>query len=82
VSWGFFFDSLVGILIFVVCFISLLVHLYSLDYMYYDPGFSRFLCYLSFFTFFMLILVSAANFVQLFLGWEGVGIASYLLINF
>jgi len=50
--------------------------------MYEDPHFSRFFCYLSLFTFFMLILVTSGNVIQLFLGWEGVGLASYLLINF
>jgi len=66
----------------VVTFISLLVHFYSVDYMGQDPHFPRFMSYLSLFTFFMLILVSADNFVQLFMGWEGVGLCSYLLISF
>lgn len=82
VSWIFLFDSLSGNLIFLVCLISFLVHLYSLDYMQYDPAIGRFLGYLSLFSFFMLILVSGGNLVQMFLGWEGVGIVSYLLINF
>lgn len=82
VSWVFFFDALTGSLLFIVCLISFFVYVYSLDYMKYDPGFVRFFCYLSIFSFFMLILVSSGNLIQLFLGWEGVGIVSYLLINF
>jgi NADH:ubiquinone oxidoreductase subunit 5 (subunit L)/multisubunit Na+/H+ antiporter MnhA subunit len=65
-----------------VVLISLLVHIYSLDYMANDPHLIRFISYLSMFTFFMLILVTSGNFVQLFAGWEGVGLSSYLLINF
>ena len=66
----------------VVFFVSSLVHLYSLEYMGDDPHLIRFMSYLSFFTFFMTILVTAGNFIQMFLGWEGVGLSSYLLINF
>ena len=66
----------------VVTFISSLVHLYSTEYMKEDPHLFRFMSYLSLFTFFMLILVTSNNFLQLFVGWEGVGLASYLLINF
>ena len=65
-----------------VVFVSFLVHLYSMDYMNGDPHIVRFLGYLSLFTFFMLMLVTSGTFVQLFLGWEGVGLSSYLLINF
>jgi NADH-ubiquinone oxidoreductase chain 5 len=82
VDWGFLFDPLTTVMCCVVTFISMLVHLYSLEYMSGDPHLSRFMCYLSLFTFFMLILVTADNFVQLFVGWEGVGLCSYLLINF
>lgn len=68
VSWLFLFDSLSGNLIFVVCLISFLVHVYSFDYMQYDPAIGRFLGYLSLFGFFMLILVSGGNLIQMFLG--------------
>ena len=82
VSWGFLFDTLTVVMCVVVCFISLLVHIYSAEYMAYDPHLPRFMSYLSLFTFFMLILVTADNYVQMFVGWEGVGLCSYLLINF
>ena len=82
VDWGFMFDSLTVSMCVVVTFISFLVHLYSTEYMSHDPHLSRFMSYLSLFTFFMLILVSADNFIQMFVGWEGVGLCSYLLINF
>jgi NADH-ubiquinone oxidoreductase chain 5 len=82
VDWGFQFDSLTSIMCCVVSFVSFLVHLYSSEYMATDPHLSRFMSYLSLFTFFMLILVTADNFVQMFVGWEGVGLCSYLLINF
>nr|YP_009476712.1 NADH dehydrogenase subunit 5 [Proteomonas sulcata]AVM81205.1 NADH dehydrogenase subunit 5 [Proteomonas sulcata] len=81
-SWGFMFDTIsVGMCV-TVTFISLLVHIYSTSYMSHDPHQPRFMAYLSLFTFFMLCLVTADNFIQLFLGWEGVGLCSYLLINF
>lgn len=82
IKWGFFFDSLTCIMLVVVTFISSLVHLYSTEYMEHDPHIHRFMSYLSLFTFFMLILVTANNFLQMFVGWEGVGVSSYLLINF
>ena len=82
VSWGFLFDSLTSMMLIVVTSISTLVHLYSTEYMEADPHRSRFMAYLSFFTFCMLMLVTADNFIQMFLGWEGVGVSSYLLINF
>jgi len=82
IFWELLGDSLTLTMCCVVTFISLLVHLYSCEYMKEDPHLVRFLCYLSLFTFFMLILVTAANFVQMFVGWEGVGLSSYLLINF
>ena len=82
VDWGFMFDSLTILLCCVITFVSFLVHFYSIEYMFHDPHVIRFMSYLSLFTFFMLILVTADNFVQMFLGWEGVGLCSYLLINF
>lgn len=82
VSWELLGDNLTFFMVFVVTFISLLVHIYSSNYMGSDPHFTRFLTYLSLFTFFMLILITAANFIQMFVGWEGVGLSSYLLINF
>ena len=81
-NWGFYFDSLTVVMLFVITSISTLVHIYSLSYMEHDPHLPRFMCYLSIFTFFMLMLVTADNFLQMFFGWEGVGLASYLLINF
>jgi proton-translocating NADH-quinone oxidoreductase chain L len=82
VDWSFCFDSLTCVMLVIVTFISSLVHLYSTEYMENDPHLPRFMSYLSLFTFFMLILVTANNFLQMFVGWEGVGISSYLLINF
>lgn len=82
VDWGFMFDSLTATMCIVVISISFLVHLYSVEYMSHDPHLPRFMSYLSLFTFFMLILVTADNFIQMFVGWEGVGLCSYLLINF
>lgn len=82
INWCFCFDSLTSIMLIVVTFISTLVHLYSTEYMAHDPHLARFMSYLSLFTFFMLILITANNFLQLFVGWEGVGLCSYLLINF
>jgi len=82
VDWGFMFDSLTSIMCCVITFVSFLVHIYSVEYMSHDPHLPRFMSYLSLFTFFMLILVTADNFIQMFVGWEGVGLCSYLLINF
>lgn len=82
VSWSFCFDSLTAVMLCVVTLISTFVHLYSTSYMENDPHITRFMSYLSLFTFFMLILVTANNFLQMFIGWEGVGVSSYLLINF
>lgn len=82
IYFGLLFDPLSGTMIFVICTISGLVHLYSISYMSHDPYISRFLSYLSLFTFFMLVLVTADNFIQLFIGWEGVGLCSYLLLIF
>jgi NADH-ubiquinone oxidoreductase chain 5 len=79
--WGFLFDSLTCGMLLVVTSISFLVHIYSSVYMDGDPHLVRFMSYLSLFTFFMLCLVTGDNFLQLFLGWEGVGVSSYLLIT-
>ena len=81
-NWGFLFDTLTVVMLLVVNCVSLVVHVYSIDYMRTDPHKIRFFSYLSLFTFFMIILVTADNFVQMFVGWEGVGLCSYLLINF
>lgn len=82
VNWSFLFDSLTVTMLVVITSISTLVHLYSISYMENDPHFPRFISYLSIFTFFMITLVTADNLIQMFVGWEGVGLASYLLINF
>lgn len=82
VEWSFLFDSLSVILMNLITFVSCLVHIYSSEYMKEDPYIIRFMSLLSFFTFFMLILVTGNTFLQMFIGWEGVGLASYLLINF
>ena len=81
-NWCFLFDSLTMIMLIVITSISTLVHLYSSQYMANDPHLSRFMSYLSLFTFFMIILITGDNFMQMFVGWEGVGFCSYLLINF
>lgn len=82
IYWGFLFDTLTCVRLVVVSSISILVHLYSTEYRGHDPHLPRFRSYLSFFTFFILILVTAENLVQMFVGWEGVGLCSFLLINF
>ena len=82
VYWSFTFDSLTVSMLIVIMTISLSAHIYSISYMSEDPHSVRFMSYLSLFTFFMLLLVTANNLIQLFIGWEGVGICSYLLINF
>ena len=79
---GFLIDRLTVVMFVVVLFVSCLVHIYSIGYMHDDAGYQRFFSYMSLFTFFMLLLVSANNFMQLFVGWEGVGLVSYLLIGF
>ena len=79
---GFLIDNLSVLMMVVVTFVSLMVHIYTIGYMAHDPGYCRFFAYISFFTFAMLMLVMANNFLQLFFGWEAVGLASYLLIGF
>ena len=79
---GFMVDSLTAIMLVVVTFVSLMVHIYTVGYMKGDDGYSRFFSYISLFTFSMLMLVMANNFMQLFFGWEAVGLVSYLLIGF
>jgi NADH-quinone oxidoreductase subunit L len=81
-SWSLRYDTLSAVMIFVVTSVSALVHVYSIGYMHDDPHTPRFFAYLSLFTFAMLMLVTADNFFQLFFGWEGVGLCSYLLIGF
>ncbi len=82
VDWAIRVDALTGVMLVVVTGVSSLVHVYSIGYMAEDPHRQRFFAYLSFFTFAMLMLVTANNFLQMFFGWEGVGVASYLLIGF
>lgn len=82
ISWEFLFDQLTVSMFIPVLYISSLIHIFSTDYMAEDPHNQRFFSYLSLFTFFMLVLVSGANFFVMFVGWEGIGIVSYLLINF
>ena len=82
VVWSLRFDQLTAVMVFVVNLVSCAVHFYSIGYMHGDPGIPRFFGYLSLFTFFMLMLVSADNLVQLYFGWEGVGLCSYFLIGF
>ncbi|NQV48296.1 MAG: NADH-quinone oxidoreductase subunit L [Rhodospirillaceae bacterium] len=82
ISWALRVDSLTAVMMIVVTVVSAMVHVYSAGYMHNDPCVPRFMAYLSLFTFFMLMLVTADNLVQMFFGWEGVGLASYLLIGF
>ena len=79
---GFLIDRLSALMMVVVTFVSLMVHIYTIGYMQEDPGYQRFFAYISLFTFSMLMLVMANNFLQLFFGWEAVGLVSYLLIGF
>jgi NADH-quinone oxidoreductase subunit L len=79
---GFLVDRLTALMMCVVTFVSLMVHIYTIGYMHEDPGYQRFFSYISLFTFSMLMLVMSNNFLQLFFGWEAVGLVSYLLIGF
>jgi NADH-quinone oxidoreductase subunit L len=82
VAWSLRLDTLSGVMILVVTIVSAMVHIYSIGYMAHDHSKPRFMAYLSLFTFFMLMLVTANDFVQMFFGWEGVGLCSYLLVGF
>ena len=79
---GFLVDRLTALMLVVVTFVSLMVHIYTIGYMHDDPGYNRFFSYIALFTFSMLMLVMSNNFLQLFFGWEAVGLVSYLLIGF
>ena len=82
IEWSLRLDTLSGVMLLDVTIVSAMVHIYSIGYIHGDPGVPRFMAYLSLFTFFMLALVTANNFVQMFFGWEGVGLCSYLLIGY
>jgi NADH-quinone oxidoreductase subunit L len=82
ITVGFQIDQLTAVMLMVVTTLSTLIHIYSIGYMHGDKGFARFFAYLELFTFFMLVLVMANNFLLMFVGWEGVGLCSYLLIGF
>ena len=82
VSWALKWDTLSAVMVLMVTVVSAMIHIYSVGYMHHDPSIPRFMAYLSLFTFFMLMLVTADNLVQLYFGWEGVGLTSYLLIGF
>jgi NADH-ubiquinone oxidoreductase chain 5 len=82
ISWSFYFDSLTVSMLIPVLIVSCLVHIYSIGYMSHDPHNQRFFSYLSLFTFMMIILVTSNNFLLMFIGWEGVGVCSYLLVSF
>ena len=82
INWEFLFDSLTVSMFMAVLYISTVIHIYSVDYLSADPHNQRFFSYLSLFTFFMLLLASGANYFVMFVGWEGIGVVSYLLINF
>ena len=82
VNWSIYIDPLTSVMLIVVSLVSAIIHFYSIGYMSHDPHKTRFMAYLSLFTFSMLILITADNFLQLFFGWEGVGLCSYLLIGF
>lgn len=81
-SFGLQIDVISSVMLIVVTSVSSLVHIYSTGYMKGDPHVPRFMAYLSLFTFLMIVLVTSDNYLQLFIGWEGVGVCSYLLINF
>ena len=82
IDFGFYFDQLAALWLMFITGIGTLIHLYSTSYMSHDENFSKFFTYLNFFVFFMLILVTGSNLAMMFIGWEGVGLCSYLLIGF
>ena len=82
ISFGFLVDNLTSVMLVVVSFVSLMVHIYTIGYMHEDEGYTKFFSYISLFTFAMFTLVMSNNFMQLFFGWEAVGLVSYLLIGF
>jgi len=82
VDWAYQVDPLSSVMLLVVTFVGLLIHVYSIGYMGHDPGYARYMSYLNLFMFSMLTLVLGANYAVLFVGWEGVGLCSYLLIGF
>src|SRR5690606_5954305 len=82
IAVGFLIDNLTALMMVVVTGVSLAVHVYTIGYMHDDPGYTRFFSYISLFTFSMLVLVMSNNFMQLFYGWEAVGLVSYLRIGF
>jgi len=82
IEWGYLLDPLSAVMVLVVTFVGLLIHVYSIGYMGHDPGYARYMAYLNLFMFAMLTLVLGANYGVLFVGWEGVGLCSYLLIGF
>ena len=82
VDFAFYLDQLSLVMLLVVTGVGFLIHIYSVGYMWEEGGFYRFFCYLNLFMFFMLTLVLASNYLLMFVGWEGVGLASYLLIGF
>ena len=82
VDFAFYLDQLSLVMLLVVTGVGFLIHIYSVGYMWEEGGFYRFFCYLNLFMFFMLTLVLASNYLLMFVGWEGVGLASYLLVGF
>ncbi|MEN2986460.1 MAG: NADH-quinone oxidoreductase subunit L, partial [Thermodesulfovibrionaceae bacterium] len=79
VSFGYLIDHLTAVMLFVVCFVGWLIHVYSVGYMYSDPGYARYFAYLNLFVFSMLMLVMSNNLLMLYFGWEAVGLCSYFL---
>jgi len=82
VSFGFLFDNISSVMTLVITWVGFLIHVYSIGYMHNDKSYARYFMYLNLFIFFMLVLVLGNNFPLMFVGWEGVGLASYLLIGF